>query len=130
MIVLDTSAVLTMSDPKDASHALAVEFAQEHVGGLILPSATLGELAHLLPRIRHGAEVELLEACRAGELLVDWQADEDLARSIDILARLPGVGVVDALVASCALRRDLPVLSFDRRDFVPLAGTFGVRLLP
>ena len=122
MIVLDTSGLYSLLDPRDPGHDRATEAADRRGTPFVLPAAMLGEAAYLVEtRLGSSVWTTVLEGIERAAYAVDWRPN-DIGLVREVLGRMPEVGYVDAAVAVTATRLRAPVLSLDRRHFIPLSG--------
>lgn len=130
MIVLDTSGLYALLDARDPGHDQATEAANRRGGPFVLPAATLGEAAYLVEtRLGPSVWATVLEDIERAAYTVDWRPS-DIALIREVLVRMPDAGYVDAAVAVTATRLRAPVLSLDRRHFIPLSGLLRFPLEP
>lgn len=119
--IIDTSAVIAAFDRRDPGHpsvqaALAAERAT-----IVIPAATLPEIAFLLGR-RHGAEAaaDAVRALADGPWPIEPSSADDLRRAADLMLRYADarIGFVDAVIVALAERLGATrVYTLDRRDF-------------
>lgn len=118
-LLCDTGILYALADRDDAWHARATRFFEEEHQVLLAPVTVLPEVAYLLrTRLGPAAEMAFAESLAAGELAVENLSALDLARSVELLADQPFLGLVDASVVAIAERLGLDsIVTTDRRDF-------------
>jgi hypothetical protein len=133
-LLLDTGILYADYDRSDRWHRTAADLISAESGGLPVPAPVIPEVGHLLGvrlgrEARHALYQGLVEA---SYLLVELD-QERAARVVEIDEQFADLdlGFVDcalvALAESLGVRR---IATTDRRDFEPLAGAFGLELLP
>lgn len=115
MITLDTSAVLSILDRKDAYHEQVVNSLTDAGRPFFVSIAMLSELAYMV-EARFGADVlvVVLEDVCEHKYELDWD-DGDAVRIKDLVERyrdLP-LGLADAAVVACAERNGGKILTLD-----------------
>lgn len=120
-ILVDTGPLYAAVDRSDAWHSRIAKSLVEESETLVVPAIVLPEVCYLLlTRIGERAEVGLLRSLDRGELRVELQVREDLARALEILEAYSGqrFGLVDAMVMATAERLGVrKVMTLDRRHF-------------
>lgn len=123
MITLDTSGILAALNRVDRDHERAREALKADRGPLILPAGILAEAGYMV-EVDLGAAVlrQFVSDLDDGYYELDC-GEGDFKRIGELLERYADMqlGLADASVIACAERRGKRVLSFDRRDFVPVA---------
>jgi uncharacterized protein len=119
-VVCDTAPLIAAADRSSSAHRLAAALVGELGRGLVLLDVVLAETDYLL-RARVGATSarRLLEAVAAGAHSAAFLSPGLLRRAAELDARYADLdlGLVDASVMAYAERHDLPILTFDFRDF-------------
>jgi predicted nucleic acid-binding protein len=129
MIVLDTSGVVALLDPREKGHRHVLEKVTADAGPYILPALTLGEITHLISVRKGRSKLEEFASDLAeGAYVVDC-SEEDLPRISELLGRhadLP-LSFTDAAIVACAERTQAAVLTLDGDfDIVGREGTITV----
>jgi predicted nucleic acid-binding protein len=133
-LLVDSGILYAFYDRGDRWHRAAAALFEREAGGLMVPSAVVPEVDHLLG-VRLGREARRLlyrGFVEAGYLMVELP-QERIARVAEIDAQFAelDLGFVDAAIVALAeslgVRR---VATADRRHFDPLARAFGLDLLP
>lgn len=110
MIVLDTSVLIGLLDPRDAHHADAIELLAELSDELVVHPLTLAEV--LVGPTRSGREHDVMtDLASIGVQAANLGSDEPL-----LLARVRvdhGLKMPDACVLATAVHYDAPLASFD-----------------
>lgn len=133
-VLLDSGILYAYYDRSDRWHRSAVELVKSEPGGLLLPSAVVPEVDHLLGE-RLGREARRLfyrGLVEASYVLVELPQERVARlREIDEQFAELDLGFVDcalvALTESTGVKR---IATADRRHFEPLARTFGLTLVP
>lgn len=133
-VLLDTGIVYAYYDSSDRWHPAARSLLTAEAGGLLLPSAVIPEIDHLLGArlgrsARHSFYAGLTDA---GYVVLDLPQDKiPEVRDLDDRFRDLELGFVDCAVAVLARLHSVPrIATSDRRHFEPLARTLGWELLP
>ena len=132
MVVLDTSAIVAITDSRDRFHLDAKRALEDQATPSVIPAGILAEIDHMLMiRVGRHAMVGVLDALLDGSLLLDC-GDVDPPRIRELMERYAdlGLGFADAAVIACAERNGGAVLTFDRRDFEVVAAEGRLTLLP
>ena len=133
-VILDTGIVYAYYDRSDSWHTRARDLVEREERGLILPSAVIPEVDHLLGR-RLGAKSRLTfyAGISEGYYLVTDLPHEAYARVADLNRRFDelDLGFVDAAIVALAKSLGLSrIATTDRRHFDPLAAALSLTLLP
>jgi predicted nucleic acid-binding protein len=132
MITLDTSAILAALNRGDADHSRARETLLGERGPLVVPTGILAEAGYMIEADLGPAVLrQFVEDADAGHYRVDC-GDGDLRRIVDLLETFEDLrlGFADACVIACAERNGGRVLTFDDRDFGPVARAGSIQLVP
>ena len=131
-LALDTSALVALANRRDPGHADAASALDADPGPYVVPAGILAEAAYVLQARLGLASVErFLQDLEESRFLLDC-GENDLARVRALVVRyadLP-LGFSDAAVVACAERREIAILTLDRRDFDVLAGKIALRIVP
>jgi predicted nucleic acid-binding protein len=132
VITLDTSGVLAAVNRDDPDHERAKEALAAERGPLVLPASILAEVGYML-EAGLGAKVlrQFVHELEAGFYELDC-GDDDLGRIGALLDQYADLrlGLADAGVIACAERRGGRVLTFDERDFAPVARAGTITIVP
>jgi predicted nucleic acid-binding protein len=132
VITLDTSGILAALNRGDPDHTRALEALKIERGPLIVPVGILGEAGYMI-EMDLGAAVlrQFLADIDDGAFSLDC-GESDMARIGALLERYEDLrlGFADACVIACAERNGGRVLTFDERDFVPVAREGKISLVP
>jgi predicted nucleic acid-binding protein len=132
LITLDTSGILAALNRTDPDHARARGTLQVERGPLIVPAGILAEAGYMIER-ELGAVVlrQFLADIADGSYALDC-GESDMERIIALLERYDDLrlGFADACVIACAERNGGRVLTFDERDFPPVAREGTISLVP
>lgn len=121
MIIADSSAMIALFLPRDASHRRVREFVRDNRAPIVLPTPAVTEVSYFLTR-RAGAteEAEFLRGIGRGSVHLTEPELADYLRAADLVdqyANFP-LGTVDALIVAMAERLKVTtVLTLDRRHF-------------
>ncbi|MGH8885114.1 MAG: type II toxin-antitoxin system VapC family toxin [Egibacteraceae bacterium] len=131
MLTLDSSGLIALLVRRDPDHAPALAVLEADPGPYLVPAGILGEAAYMIER-RGGAHAldVFLADLQEGAFTLDC-GQEDLARIRALVARYASLplGFADAAVIACAERCGGRILTFDRRDFVVVAGEGTITIL-
>ena len=132
MITLDTSAILAALNSGDPDHPRARESLMAERGPLVVPAGILAEAGYMIeadlgPRVLR----QFVEDADAGHYSVDC-GKGDLRRIAELLETFEDLrlGFSDACVIACGERNGGRVLTFDDRDFAPVARAGTIMLVP
>ena len=132
MITLDTSAILAALNRDDPDHRRAYDVLDAERGPLVVPVGILAEAGYMIRAVL-GATVlrRFVSDLEARYYELDC-GERDMGRVGELLERYDDLrlGIADACVAACAERRGGRVLTFDERDFLPLAREGIVQVVP
>ena len=132
VITLDTSGILAALNGGDPDHPRARETLQAERGPLVVPVGILAEAGYMI-EADLGPHVlrQFVEDADAGHYSVDC-GKRDLRRIADLLGTFDDLrlGFSDACVIACAERNGGRVLTFDDRDFAPVARAGTITLVP
>lgn len=132
MITLDTAGLLAALNADDPDHARAKEALARERGPLVIPVGILAELCYM---IEAALGVQLLRdfvaELAAGFYELDC-GEGDMQRIGELLTRYADLelGFADSCVIACAERRGSRVLTFDLRDFGPVAREGLISIVP
>lgn len=119
-VVADTGPLVAAANRSDRAHGLASALVTALGRDLIVPGPVLVEADQLL-RSRIGGDTSraFLRALARGEHTPVFLTPGLLRRAVEIDARFSSLdlGVADASVMALAERDELPILTFDFRDF-------------
>lgn len=132
LITLDTSGLLALVNRIDPAHDRVLSAYDDDAGAHVVPAAVLGEIGHLLQRELGQRTVTAFLADLADGLYELDCGENDLARAAALAQRYESLslGLVDAMVASCAHRRGGRVLTLDRGHFDVIGRELGLEVLP
>jgi hypothetical protein len=127
-VLCDTGPIVAATDRRDPAHDLAGDLLRGLGRDLVIPDPVVSE-ADGLVRARvgdHSARL-LLSSISQGEHRVMFLTPGLLRRAVEIDALYAPLelGFTDAVVMACAERHDLPILTFDFRDFRATAPESG-----
>jgi hypothetical protein len=132
VITLDTSGILAALNSGDPDHRRARQCLVAERGPLVVPAGILAEAGYMI-EADLGARVllQFVEDADAGHYSIDC-GERDLRRIADLLESFADLrlGFSDASVIACAERNGGRVLTFDDRDFAPVARTGAITLVP
>jgi predicted nucleic acid-binding protein len=118
--VCDTGPLFASITDTDEAHALATDLMSELGRDALIPESVVVEVDQLLRSCAaERAARAFLAAVSAGEHTVAYITPGLLRRAVEIDARFADLhlGFVDVSVMAVAEREELPVLTFDFRDF-------------
>lgn len=119
-MVCDTGPLLAAAHEADRAHALAASILNRLERAALVLEPVLVETDQLLRRrTAPGGARRFLTAMSRGEHSVEFLTAGLLQRAVEIDAQYADLdlGLVDASVMAYAERHDLPILTFDFRDF-------------
>jgi uncharacterized protein len=133
-VVLDTGILYAYYDRSDAWHDRALAVVSAEQSSLIVPSAVIPEVDHLVGmRLGQAARLVLYQGLADGSYFVADLPHDRYARITELNERFADLelGFVDAAVVATAeslgVRR---IATTDRRDFEPLARALSLELVP
>jgi len=132
VITLDTSGILAALNRSDRDHRRAREALESERGPLIVPVGILAEAGFMIEEDLGAAVLRaFVNDLADGFYSLDCGTD-DMARIGELLARYADLrlGFADACVIACAERHGGRVLTFDQRDFVPVAREGTISVVP
>ena len=134
MIVVDTGALIALSDADDRYHHDMVALFDEAGGDWVLPWSILPEVDYLLlQHVGTRAAAAFVRDLADGAYLVEWGEDRDFLRASELCERYATLklGLVDATVIAVAERLRAPAIAtVDLRDFGAIKIAGNPRLLP
>jgi len=120
-VLIDTSFLVAIASPKDASHVSARQATQGLVGIRIVPAPVLPETFYMVTqRVNYSAATRTFRLLRTGAFQIEPLTDEDMARMEEIMAQYTDneFDYVDLAVMALAERLNITeIYTFDRRDF-------------
>lgn len=120
-IIIDTGAIVAISNDKDDWHARIKKFLGENLEPLIAPVTVLPEACYLINKYLGAyAESRFIDSCFSGDPKVEMLVQEDFLRSFQFMQHFlkANIGFVDASVAAVAERLKINrILTTDRRHF-------------
>jgi len=112
--ILDAGPLIAAWDKTDRHHAWAVAIFKQYPGPYLTTELVLAEAAHMT-----GKDREIVEAIRAGRLLLDGGLRSDAAGIQRVLFAFVHCDLADAsIVVLSEKQKKLPVLTTDRRHFI------------
>lgn len=132
MITLDTSGILAALNRADRDHARARAALERERGPLLLPAGILAEAGYMIEVDLGGAVLRQFVAdIEQGFYSLDC-GESDMSRIGVLLERYADLrlGLADVCVIACAERTGGRVLTFDERDFVPVAREGTITIVP
>lgn len=119
-VVADTGPIVAAANVNDSAHELAALLLNEIGRDLIVLEPVIAEVDYLM-RGRIGSEAAraFLRALILGEHRIATVSPGVFRRAVELDAQHADLelGIVDAVVMAYAERNELPVLTFDFRDF-------------
>ncbi|HEY5708840.1 MAG TPA: PIN domain-containing protein [Solirubrobacterales bacterium] len=119
-ILVDTGPLVSAIDRRDAAHEVAATLIAKLRRNAIVPTPVLVEVDQILrSRAGHAAARAFLEATAGGEREIAYLSAGLMRRAVELNDRYADLqlGFVDACVMAIAERHELPILTFDFRDF-------------
>lgn len=132
MITLDTSGILAALNRADRDHGRAREALEAERGPLIVPAGILAEAGYMIEADLGVAVLRrFVDDIADGFYALDC-GEEDMGRIGVLLDRYADLrlGFADACVIACAERNGGRVLTFDERDFAPVAREGTISVVP
>jgi uncharacterized protein len=132
VITLDTSGVLAALNRSDTDHERARGALEAERGPLIVPAVILAEAGYMIEADLGAAVLrQFVKDLSDGFYELDC-GEGDFKRIGELLDRYAdmSLGLADAGVIACAERRGGRVLTFDHRDFVPVAREGTITIVP
>lgn len=120
-ILLDTSFLVALNNPKDRYHPRAFKFVEQTNDVLLVPEVVLTEAAFLLEQAgRLPAVTAFIDRLVESETPLQTLARNDLRRARQIMAAYPKArfDFVDCCIMALSERLNIrQICTFDRRDF-------------
>lgn len=119
-VIGDTGPLVAAADRRDPAHRLAATLVSELGRDLLIPDPVVVETDYLLRRTYDASAARaFLHAVSLGEHQILFLSPGLLQRAAEIDAAYAdlNLGVADATVMACSERHNLPILTFDFRDF-------------
>jgi uncharacterized protein len=131
VITLDTSGLYALLNRRDPDHGRASDALSAAGRPFLVPMAIMAEIAYLIEQRMPPALDPFLGDLHGGAFSLDC-GEADLARIRALLDRYAdlSLGFADAAVIACAERSGGAMLTFDHRDFGPVAREGAIRILP
>jgi predicted nucleic acid-binding protein len=132
LVTFDTSALVAISNRRDANHARTTAALDADRGPYIVPVAILAEAAYFIEReLGQGVLVAFIDDLIDGRFVLDC-GESDLSRARNLVSRygdLP-LGLADAMVIACAERHGGKVMTLDLRHFGVVARDGTIAIVP
>ncbi|MFJ5227915.1 type II toxin-antitoxin system VapC family toxin [Streptomyces sp. NPDC088400] len=99
MLIVDTGPVVALLNRNDKDHESCAELLESHDGELLITPYVLTEACYLLAKyVSPDAEINLVEAVAAGELIQVATEGADLSRMTELMRQYRGfpLGIGDA----------------------------------
>lgn len=112
-LLVDTGPLVALLDRRDPLHEWAVETFENLSPPYFTCDAVLTEASHFL-----GTSEALRAAWKAGELVVDFDSQQHLARVSALLERYAPMDFADACLVTMAELKASTIITIDRRDFL------------
>lgn len=119
-ILIDTGPLVSAIDEADPAHEIASTALQQLRRNGIVPSPVMIEVDHLARRrIGDEAARRFLNTVAGGAHEIAFMTPGLMRRAVEMDSKYAdlGLGLVDASVMAIAERHELPILTFDFRDF-------------
>ena len=127
-IVIDTGPLVSALDRSDPAHAISAATLRRLRRVGVVPSPVMVEVDHLVRR-RVGDEAarRFLKTVAGGAHEIAYMTSGLMRRAVEVDAKYAslGIGLVDASVMAIAERHDMPIFTFDFRDFRATESTAG-----
>jgi predicted nucleic acid-binding protein len=132
VITLDTSGVLAALNRADPDHGSARRALESERGPLIVPAGILAEAGYMVEADLGAAVLRRFVADLADGFYELDCGEGDFERVGALLDRYADLklGLADACVIACAERHAGRVLTFDHRDFIPVAREGTISIVP
>ncbi len=136
MLIVDTGPLVALLNENDPDHESCADLLESHDGELLITPYVLTETCYLLAKyVSPDAEINLVEAISAGDLVQTTTEQDDLARMAELMKQYRGfpLGIADASVIALAERFKVSsVATLDHRHFHAIAPrhTTALTLLP
>lgn len=136
MLLVDTGPIVAYVNNRDPDHGRCAALLSSRTDDLLVTPYVMTEACYLVAKyVGSAAEVNLVEALAAGDLVQVDVTTADLVRMAELMRQYAGfpLGIADASVIAVAERLQLPeVATLDRRHFGAVAPghTDALVLLP
>jgi predicted nucleic acid-binding protein len=125
MLIVDTGPLVALLNRRDPDHERCADLLESHDGELLLTPYVLTEACYLIAKhVSPDAEINLVEAVAAGDLVHAEFTQPDLARMAELMQQYRGfpLGVADASVIALAERlKATEIATLDHRHFRAVA---------
>jgi predicted nucleic acid-binding protein len=119
-IVIDTGPLVSAIDRRDDAHRIAAPLIARLSRDAVVPTPVLVEVDHILSSRAGGSAARaFLKATAGGEREIAYLSAGLVRRAVELDNRYSdlNLGFVDTCVMAIAERHELPILTFDFRDF-------------
>lgn len=119
-VLVDTGPLVSAVDNDDPAHRAAAAALERLRRKAIVPSPVLVEVDHLVrSRVGDAAARKFLKTVAGGAHEIAFMTAGLMRRAVEFDGKYAslGLGLVDSCVMAIAERHDLPILTFDFRDF-------------
>lgn len=119
-IVIDTGPLVSAIDRRDDAHEIAAPLIARLSRDAVVPTPVLVEVDHILSSRAGGSAARaFLKATAGGEREIAYLTAGLVRRAVELDNRYAdlSLGFVDTCVMAIAERHELPILTFDFRDF-------------
>ena len=121
MILVDTSFLVSLTNPKEKSHAECAELARRLGSEMLIPITVIGEAAYMIGDRMGQATMRRFMGWMSGRSTnIEWMTKSELERAADLLDAYADLKLdfVDATVVALAETLSIKtILTLDRRDF-------------
>ena len=132
VVTLDSSVLIELLNRAAPQHDVALSAFMAEQPPYLIPAGILGELTYMVERRLGPAILDaLLEDIESGAYSIEC-GEADLSAIRELLKRYAdlSLGFSDAAVVACAQRSGGRVMTFDLRDFGPIARDGRITLVP
>lgn len=128
-VLVDTGILYAAADTDDAWHDAARACLERQDQLLVVPVSVLPEVAYLLhTRLGAAAERAFMRSVAGGDLEVEALRPQDMDECVEVMARFPDLGFVDASIVALANRLKVrAIATTDRHHFSKLVPKHGAR---
>jgi uncharacterized protein len=121
MLIVDTGPIVALMNRRDPDHERCAEVLESHSDELLVTPYVLTEACYLVNKyVSPDAEINLVEAVAAGDLVQAEFDSSDLARMAELMDRYRAfpLGIADASVVALAERLKVAdIVTLDHRHF-------------
>lgn len=121
MILADTSFLVSLTNPREKSHAECVALARRYGSEMVIPITVITEATYMIgERVGHATMGRFVRQMSGRATHIEWLTKTELLRAADLLDAYRDLQLdfVDASIVALAESLSIKIiLTLDRRDF-------------